>query len=110
MTPATAPVSTPTRSTADGRAEVVVLAQPVTIVVSAAAAFAADAAKPTEASFCVSAQAPASTSEVPSAHFATSNWPNFKADKPNPGVDDWRALQGRAFSLRLRGPHGQIGA
>ncbi|MEY2794690.1 MAG: hypothetical protein RIR10_406 [Planctomycetota bacterium] len=80
------------------------------MVVSAAAAFAAVPAKPSEASFCVSAQAPASTTEVPSTHCVTSNWPNLKADKPNPGVDDWRALQGRAFSLRLRGPHGQIGA
>jgi hypothetical protein len=55
-------------------------------------------------------QVPAGTTEVACANSATSHWPNLHADKPNPGSDDWRILQGRAFSLRLRGPHGQIGA
>ena len=87
-------------------------------------AVAAAGSKPTDAGQSLAMQVPAGTTEVACASFATSHWPNLKADepnlkadkpnlkadKPNPGSDDWRALQGRAFSLRLRGPHGQIGA
>ena len=107
MTPITAPVSTPTRSTAEGRADAVVPTQPVTMVVSAVAAA---GSKPTDAGQSLAMQVPAGMTEVACASFATSHWPNLNADKPNPGSDDWRVLQGRAFSLRLRGPHGQIGA
>jgi hypothetical protein len=38
----------------------------------------------------------------------THNWPTLNGCKPNPGSDDWRALERRAFSLRLRGPFGEI--
>ena len=79
----------------------------VTMVVSAVVAA---GSKPTDVVQSLAMQVPAGTTEVACASFATSHWPNLKADKPNPGCDDWRILQGRAFSLRLRGPHGQIGA
>jgi hypothetical protein len=43
-----------------------------------------------------------------SADTSIPNWPNLQTSKPNPGSDDWRALERRAFSLRLRGPLGEI--
>jgi hypothetical protein len=85
----------------------VVPTESVTMVVSAVVAA---GSKPTDVVQGLAAHAALSTTEVACANSATSNWPNLHADKPNPGSDDWRILQGRAFSLRLRGPHGQIGA
>ncbi|MFM7260124.1 MAG: hypothetical protein ACKO3W_05920 [bacterium] len=38
----------------------------------------------------------------------THTWPTLNECKPNPGSDDWRALERRAFSLRLRGPFGEV--
>lgn len=100
MTPVTAPLSTPTETAPAARVGALVPVQPVTMVVAEAKTVVV------QGLISPNAQTPSPlTSESPD-----SRWPNLRADKPNPGSDDWRALQGRAFSLRLRGPHGQIGA
>ena len=51
----------------------------------------------------------ANTTHTTSAvHVDAHSWPTLNGCKPNPGSDDWRALERRAFSLRLRGPFGEI--
>ena len=100
MTPVTAPLSTPTETAPAAHAGALVPAQPVTMVVVEATTVAENG--------LISPNTQTPSPVTPES--SDSRWPNLRSDKPNPGSDDWRALQGRAFSLRLRGPHGQIGA
>ncbi|MCE2885337.1 MAG: hypothetical protein LW806_10605 [Planctomycetaceae bacterium] len=106
MTPVSAPVSTTPAGTSAQR--------PSGAAAVASSVGGAASVVPSTLVSIVLPQTPANstvdgtTHTTNAVHVDAHNWPTLNGCKPNPGSDDWRALERRAFSLRLRGPFGEI--